>query len=570
MNSGSRPARINAAFLLFPRSQALPGNALTRGSASLAPPPTVVPHPAEFRQAEPARLCVPRQSLGTRHSRSRPARINAAFLLFLGSVAVMGGLIALLAYTPKTQAPPGVEPLTVYCAAGLKAPVDAIAREYEQEFGVPIRLQYGGSNTLLANLEISHVGDLYLPADGSYIEMARGKDLLAEVIPVARMQTVLAVPKGNPKQIDSIDDLTSGDLRLAQANPDAAAVGKLTREALIASGHWDEINRRTKVFKPTVNDVAADVKVGTVDASFVWDITVEQMQPALEAVRLPELKDAVAEVQMTVLKTSQQPTAALRFARYLSARDKGQEVFRKHGFQASEGDAWAVEPQLRMFAGAMVRPAVDETITAFEEREGVKVTRVYNGCGILVAQMRAGEVPDGYFACDKSFMNQVHDLFLDSSDVSTNQLVILVHKGNPHEIKSLADLGKPGIKIGVGHEQQCALGVITQETLRQSSLQSQVMKNVAVQSPTGDMLVNQLRTGSLDAAVVYISNATYAGDAVEAIAITGIPCSVAVQPIAVGKASQHKQLMGRLLERIKSVESKDRFESFGFSWQVGR
>ena len=69
------------------------------------------------------------------------------------------------------------------------------------------------------------------------------------------------------------------------------------------------------------------------------------------------------------------------------------------------------------------------------------------------------------------------------------------------------------------------------------------MKNVAVQSPTGDMLVNQLRTGSLDAVVAYISNATYAGDDVEAIAID-IPCAVAVQPIAVGKDSQHKQLSG--------------------------
>jgi molybdenum ABC transporter molybdate-binding protein len=482
----------------------------------------------------------------------------------------MAGLIGLLAYTPANVNPSGIDPLVVYCAAGLKAPVDEIAKQYEQEFGVPIRLTYGGSNTLVANIEVSHVGDLYLPADDSYVEMARGKDLVAEVIPVAHMQAVLAVAQGNPRKIDSIDDLAGGELRLSLANPDAAAVGKLTREALMASGDWDAINRSATVFKPTVNDVASDVKVGTVDAGFVWDITVAQMQPSLEAVRLPELKDAVAEVQMAVLKSSKQPTAALRFARYLTARDKGLEVFRKHGFQASEGDVWAAEPQLRLFSGAMLRPAIDETVTAFEEREGVKVTRVYNGCGILVAQMRAGEIPDGYFACDKSFMTQVHDLFLDSSDVSTNQLVILVHKGNPHEIKSLADLGKPGLKIGVGHEQQCALGVITQETLRQSSLQSQVMKNVAVQSPTGDMLVNQLRTGSLDAVVVYISNATYAGDEVEAIAITGIPCSVAVQPIAVGKESQHKQLMGRLFERIKSVESKDRFESFGFSWQVGK
>lgn len=503
-----------------------------------------------------------------RNSTARRARINVAFLVFLGSVAVMAGLIALLAYTPGNKPAAGVKPLVVYCAAGIKPPVEQIARQYEQEFGVPIRLQYGGSNTLVANIEISRVGDLYLPADDSYIDMAREKGLLEEVIPVARMHVVLAVAKGNPKHVDGMEDLLRGDVVLAQANPDAAAVGKLTRDALTASGHWDEINRRTKVFKPTVPDVAADVKVGTVDASFVWDVTVKQMAPALEAVQLPELKDAVAEVGICVLKSSEQPTAALRFARYLAARDKGLATFQKHGFGVVEGDAWAVEPQLRLFAGAMLRAAVDETITAFEEREGVKVTRVYNGCGILVAQMRAGEVPDGYFACDKPFMNQVHDLFLDSSDVTTNRLVILVHKGNPHEIKSLSDLGKPGLKLGVGHEQQCALGVITQETLRQSSLQSQVMKNVAVQSPTGDMLVNQLLTGSLDAVVVYISNATYAGEDVEAIAISGIPCSVAIQPIAVGKASEHKQLMQRLMERIKSTESKQRFEAFGFTWQV--
>ena len=73
------------------------------------------------------------------------------------------------------------------------------------------------------------------------------------------------------------------------------------------------------------------------------------------------------------------------------------------------------------------------------------------------------------------------------------------------------------IPKGIGHEQQCALGVITQETLKQSRLQSQVMKNVAVQSPTGDMLVNQMRSGSLDAAVAYLSNAAGSADHLDAV-----------------------------------------------------
>jgi ABC-type molybdate transport system substrate-binding protein len=256
----------------------------------------------------------------------------------------------------------------------------------------------------------------------------------------------------------------------------------------------------------------------------------------------------------------------MRFARYVAARDRGLPRFTEQGFAVVEGDVWEEEPELRLFAGAMLRPAIEKTVAGFEKREGVKVTRVYNGCGILVAQMQAGKAaPDAYFACDQSFMNQVHDLFLDSVPVSTNQLVILVPRGNPHHVRSLSDLGKPGLKVGVGHEKQCALGLITQETLKQNGTLDPVMKNVKVQSPTGDMLVNQLRTKSLDAVIAYVSNATEAADELEAVAID-IPCAVAVQPFAVSKDTPHRQLATRLLNAIRSAESRERFESSGFHW----
>src|SRR5262249_13048760 len=162
---------------------------------------------------------------------------------------------------------------------------------------------------------------------------------------------------------------------------------------------------------------------------------------------------------------------------------------------------------------------------------------------ILVAQMKAGERPDAYFACDQSFMTEVTDLFLDAVEVSTNQLVILVRKGNPHGIRALRDLGKPGLKVGVGHEKQCALGVITQKTLAEARLKGPVMKNVKVQVPTGDLLLNELRVGALDAVIAYVSNAAGFGDELEAVAID-IPCAVAAQPVAVGRASKHKHPTG--------------------------
>ena len=251
--------------------------------------------------------------------------------------------------------------------------------------------------------------------------------------------------------------------------------------------------------------------------------------PDLERIDDPALSAASAKIAIGVLRFGEQPTAALRFARYLAARDRGLIQFKNAGYEIVDGDAWAQTPELHVLAGAMLRPAIDQTITAFEQREDCKVTRVYNGCGILVAQMKAGEHPDAYFACDISFMSQVQDLFLDQTTVSQNQLVIIVPRGNPHSVHSLADMGKPDLRVGVGHEKQCAMGaILTQTTLDQTGLRAAVMANVKVQVPTGDMLVNELAPGALEVVIAYISNAASAKDSLETIPIN-IPCALAVQ-----------------------------------------
>src|SRR5205807_1347024 len=130
--------------------------------------------------------------------------------------------------------------------------------------------------------------------------------------------------------------------------------------------------------------------VGSVAAGIVWDATVRQVS-GLEVVPVRAFDGVTAQLSACVARRSTQPTAALRFARYLAARDRGLPLFREHGFEPVKGDLWAALPTVRLFAGAMLKPAIEQTIIAFEEREGVKVTRVYNGCGILVAQMKSSE-----------------------------------------------------------------------------------------------------------------------------------------------------------------------------------
>ena len=453
----------------------------------------------------------------------------------------------------------------MHCAAGLRIPVEAVAREYSKAYGVPVEFNFGPSQTLLANLEVSARGDLFLPGDQSYVGLARAKGLVDEAIPLAQMKAVLAVPQGNPKAVHGIADLSRPELALSQANPEAAAIGKLVQMALESSGQWGSVKQHTIVFRTTVQDVANDLKLGAAHAGFIWDAMLRQY-PEIKEVSAPELSQAISQITIGVIHRSGQPAAALKFARFLAARDQGQRVLAQEGYQASGGDPWAPEPELHLMAGAMLRPAIEQTITDFEQREGVRVTRVYNGCGILVAQMRAGTLPDAYFACDRSFMAQVTDLYLNPEEMSLNPMVILVPKGNPRAIRELKDLANPGLQLGVGHEKQSALGALTQRMLETNGLYEVIHRNVKTESATGDFLVNQLRAGSLDAVIVYISHASASRDALDMIPITA-PGGFAVQLMAVGRQARYPQLAARLLESLRAAKSKQRFETLGFHWQ---
>ena len=510
------------------------------------------------------------------HLLSPPSRIAVRrgslkwqlLVIFASLAALVALTVSLMQGGPADRSMQGgakAEPLVVYCAASNKSVIEAIRADYEAKYKVPLQIQYGPSQTLLAGMEVSGSGDLFLPADDSYLAMARERKLVTDEFPLATMQAVVAVAQGNPKNIRALADLLKDEVRVAQASPEGAAIGKLTKEALMASGQWDALHAQTTVYKTTVTEVASDVKVDAVDAGIVWDAVLHDFD-TLEAVAIPELAAVKAHIGVAVLKASLQPKQALHLSRYLSSRDEGLKRYAKFGFQPVEGDSWSETPEITLYAGSMLRPAIEQTITAFEEREGVRVTRVYNGCGILVAQMKAGEVPDAYFACDSEFMKQVSTLFTQPASVSQNELVILVKKGNPHNIRSLKDLTKEGLRVGVGHEKQCAMGWLTQRTFDESGLKTEVMKNVAVQTPTGDMLVNQMRSGSLDAAVAYLSNAAGSAEFLDAVRIHGIPCSVATQPYAVAKESRHKQLAQRLLAAIRAEDSRARFTSEGFRW----
>jgi molybdate transport system substrate-binding protein len=224
-------------------------------------------------------------------------------------------------------------PLAVYCAAATRVPMEAVAREYEADTGRRMELRFGASEEILTQVEMTNTSepaDLFLPADDSYVRLARERGLVSEQTPIATMRAVLLTAKGNPKGVAVWSDLLRAGVKVAVPNP-AAAAGKLTRDHLTATGKWAAREPHV-VDTGTVTAAANAAKVGSVDAAVVWD-AVAHGYAGQHVLELPELAPVTARVDVAVLKQSPDPAAARQFVQYLVAPEGGLKHFRAAGFR---------------------------------------------------------------------------------------------------------------------------------------------------------------------------------------------------------------------------------------------
>jgi len=218
------------------------------------------------------------------------------------------------------------------------------------------------------------------------------------------------------------------------------------------------------------------------------------------------------------------------------------------------------------------RRAVESIVKAFQQREGVTINTVYNGCGVLTGQMRTirqdqkgAGFPDVYLACDRYYLENVKEWFQEDVDISDTDIVIAVPKGNPKNIKSLTDLTKPGMRVSVGQPEQCTIGALTHTMLKNMNIYEAVMSNVVMQTASSAMLIPTVTTKSVDATLAYNTDTMAESDKVEAVHIHSTYAK-AIQPFSISRSSEYKHLGRRLKKRI--AESKEAFSSAGFNFRL--
>lgn len=231
---------------------------------------------------------------------------------------------------------PDARPLVVYAAPAVRVPLEAVARDFEAETGRGVELRFGPSEDVLTKAGIvnpADPADVFLPADDSFVRLARERGLVGDGVSIATMRVVVLTAPGNPKGLAAWPDLLRDGVRVAVPNP-GAAVGKVAREHLTAKGKWAALARRA-IDTGTVTEAANAAKVGSVDAAVVWDaVAVNYKEQAV--LDLPELAGATSRVEVAVLNQSADPDAAARLVRFLAAPDRGLAAFRAAGFTVVE------------------------------------------------------------------------------------------------------------------------------------------------------------------------------------------------------------------------------------------
>lgn len=234
--------------------------------------------------------------------------------------------------TPAATAAPAEETgesLLVYCGAGLREPMDEIAEMFEAQEGIAIEYTYGGSAQLLSQIELYQTGDAYMPGAKSYIDSAIEKGFVDKTEKVVYHVLAMAVPKGNPANIQSVEDLAAPGVRVAIGEPSGPAVGSATKKMLEADGLWEAVDANCVVKSGTVNELLVYISMNQADAAIIWEDLFND--ETMELIDIPLEEGFVKVIPIGTLTFSENPENADKFMNFV-ASDEGKAVFEKHGF----------------------------------------------------------------------------------------------------------------------------------------------------------------------------------------------------------------------------------------------
>ena len=196
---------------------------------------------------------------------------------------------------------------------------------------------------------------------------------------------------------------------------------------------------------------------------------------------------------------------------------------------------------ITVFAASSLSAAFTTIGADFEKSHpGTMVKFSFAGSSSLAAQIQQGAIGDVFASADQPNMQKLVDagLTAESPQVFTrNDLEIVVGKGNPKHITSLADLARSGFVVVL-----CAPAVPCGRYAAQALQKAGVAAKPASLEADVKAVLSKVALGEADAGIVYVTDVKGAGAGVEGVAIPPALNVVADYPVALLKDSQNSAL----------------------------
>lgn len=239
--------------------------------------------------------------------------------------------------------------LIVFAAASMTETLNQIKPMYEKAHSnVTITYNFDSSGTLLKQILAGADCDVFVsaaqkqmnqldstkdekdnPDKNDFVLQGTRKNLLENKV-------ALAVPDGNPKNINTFKDLTTDKLSLLAIGNSDVPVGSYTLEILKYLGtSAEELEKANKItYGSNVKEVTTQVKQGTVDAGIIY--ATDAKSANLQVVDLAT-KDMCKQViyPVAVLNITKSEEEAKAFVDYLSSNE-AMDVFKSVGFAKAE------------------------------------------------------------------------------------------------------------------------------------------------------------------------------------------------------------------------------------------
>jgi molybdate transport system substrate-binding protein len=249
------------------------------------------------------------------------------------------------------------ERILAFCGAASKPAMEEAAEIFQKQTGIMVDLNFGGSGTMLSQMNLARRGDVYIPGSPDYmVKAGREGSVDTKTIKILTyLVPAIGVQPGNPKGIRTLADLAKPGVKVGIGNPESVCVGLYAVEILERSKLLQEVNKNIVTHASSCAATEALLVMKKVDAVIGWE-AFEQWNPGkIETVFLkPSDISRLAYIPAAVSSYAKNRIAAQKFIDFLVS-PAGRKIFSKWGYAVSEQTARRYAPDA-LIGGEYILP----------------------------------------------------------------------------------------------------------------------------------------------------------------------------------------------------------------------